>query len=448
MKSQIPLCDFVEQYAKSSPLRLHMPGHKGNPVLGPEALDITEIEGADVLYSAQGILLESQARAAELFGAGRTFYSAEGSSLCIRAMVYLALLYSKETGRQPKILAGRNAHKTFLTSAALLDCKIQWLFPRNRENLLSCPITPEELDTALSEESAPIAAVYLTSPDYLGNRVDLTGLSEICKKHKTLLMVDNAHGAYLNFLSPSLHPMTLGADLCCDSAHKTLPVLTGGAYLHFSTKAPASLISMAESALSVFASTSPSYLILQSLDYANQILAGNYRERLARCITWTEALKQQLPDLQPLFRGNEPLKLTLAPKEFGYTGRELADFLQKRGIIPEFSDPDFLVLMISPEISEQEIKRLQKTLATLIPRKPIPNQPPLPLRPETVCSPREALLSPQEEKNVQACLGRILGTPTVSCPPAVPILVCGERIDKTAIACLEYYGIQTCRVLK
>ncbi len=100
-----PICDFVEEYRKRGAVRLHMPGHKGSNVLGVESLDITEIDGADVLYDAKGIIRKSENNASRLFDSVRTVYSAEGSSLCIRAMVYLASLHAKEQGRRPLLFA-------------------------------------------------------------------------------------------------------------------------------------------------------------------------------------------------------------------------------------------------------------------------------------------------------------------------------------------------------
>ena len=222
---ETPIADFVRRYADSGMIRAHMPGHKGKPFLGCETLDITEIQGADSLYEAEGIIRRSESYAGELFGSGRTVYSTEGSSQCIRAMLYLALTCGNGSRT---VVAARNVHRAFVYAAALLDFEIVWLWPERSTSLCGCPVSPDTLERTLAEMPAPPAAVYLTSPDYLGDMADISALAEICRKHGTLLAVDNAHGAYLRFLEPSCHPLDLGADLCCDSAHKTLPVHLSG----------------------------------------------------------------------------------------------------------------------------------------------------------------------------------------------------------------------------
>lgn len=435
-----PICDFARKYAESETLRLHMPGHKGKGILGMEALDITEIDGADSLYEASGIIRQSEENASNVFSCP-TFYSTEGSSQCIRAMLHLAVLYAKGQGKRPVIAAGRNAHKTFLSGAALLDLDVRWLYPKEGGSYLSCDLTAEELDAALEQEKP--TAVYLTSPDYLGNVADIAGIAEVVHKHGALLLVDNAHGAYLKFLAPSRHPMDWGADICCDSAHKTLPVLTGGAYLHCTPE----FRDWAKNALALFGSTSPSYLILQSLDGANPILAS-LADRLREFVPCVAAVREKLTAHGFVLYGQEPLKITIAAKPYGYTGSELAQLLQKQNIVSEFADPDFLVLMLSPEIGQAGLDTLERALLSVPRKAPILENPPVFQPGQRVCSPREAMLSPMETVPVEESEGRVLAAATVGCPPAVPIVVSGERIDTHAVRCFRYYGISHCSVIK
>ncbi len=442
-----PICDFVARYAAVQPLRLHMPGHKGRNVLGLEQADITEIPGADVLYHPTGIILESESNAAALFGTGRTVYSTEGSSLPIRAMVYLTALYAAGRGKRPLIAAGRNAHKVFITAAALLDVDVAWLYPENGGNLLSCEITPEGLDGYLKNTRELPTAVYITSPDYLGNMADVGGLSKVCRKFGCLLLVDNAHGAYLNFLPESRHPMALGADLCCDSAHKTLPVLTGGAYLHISGSAPELFSLAADQAMALFASTSPSYLILQSLDKANEALSSSWVEALHRAAGEWEKVKARLRIFGYSLAGQEPLKLTILPKDYGYTGDELSRILEEKNVFCEFSDPDHLVLMLPVEYDPELPDRLTEAFLKIPRREAISIPAPALHRAETVLRPHEALFLPSRMVPAAEAAGRIMADPTVSCPPAIPVVCSGERIEEWAVEAMEYYGITQVRVV-
>lgn len=447
-----PICDFVRGYAAAGPVRFHMPGHKGRasgPLSGHSqlyALDITEVDGADVLYAARGCIRESEAEASALFGSARTLYSTEGSSLCIRAMLYLASVHAQNHGRPNRVAAGRNAHRVFLEAAALLDTEVQWLGTEGE--LLSSEICPKELEALFSCPDTTPSAVYITSPDYLGNRSELRGIAALCHRNGALLLVDNAHGAYQKFLQPSEHPMDLGADLCCDSAHKTLPVLTGGAYLHAAACCPEELRGMMERAMALFASTSPSWLILQSLDACNALLDADYPARIRETAGELSRGKQKMLEQGWEQTGDEALKLSLCPKSRGYTGTTLAEILREKGIVCEFADPDYLVLMVTPENTKEELDRLLDLLSELPERTPIVTRAPVAGRPERVYTPHEALFLPFERIPTEQSLGRILASPSVSCPPAVPIVVCGERIDHHALQLFQYYGIDACDVVK
>ena len=442
-----PILDFVKKYASDAPLRLHMPGHKGADVLGVEHLDITEVTGADSLYEASGIIAKSEANASLLFGCP-TLYSTEGSSQCIRAMLYLTALYAKETGKPFRILAARNAHKTFLSAVALLDAEVAWLYPSETDSYLSCTPSLDVLEAHLKNGDTRPAALYLTSPDYLGTVSDVASIAALCHRYGMLLLVDNAHGAYLRFLPTSRHPIDLGADLVCDSAHKTLPVLTGGAYLHLSERLPAALRACAKNALSLFGSTSPSYLILASLDAANATLATEFPRALEAFLPRARALfdTADARGLRP--RSDEPLKLTLCPKAYGYTGNAYAERLQDFGIECEFCDPDYVVLMLSPTFGDTETARIEEAFAAIERQAAIDACAPRLPHPVRVLSPRDALLSPFEQIDARLAHGRVLAAATVSCPPAVPVIVSGERIDGDTLAALAYWGITSLSVVK
>lgn len=435
-----PVADFVQRYAKAGTARLHMPGHKGRCFLGCEPWDITEIHGADALYEAEGILAESEQNAAALFGSQRTCYSTEGSSQCIRAMLYLAVAASGSH----TVVAARNVHRAFVSAAALLDLEIRWLWPEESRSLCGCPISPAQLEETLHSLPELPAAVYLTSPDYLGGMAEIPALAQVCHQHGTLLLVDNAHGAYLRFLQPSLHPLDLGADLCCDSAHKTLPVLTGGAYLHLSPTAPAQLGPLAKSALGLFGSTSPSYLTLASLDLCNRYLAEGYPQRLAEAVERLAELRERLTAAGWRVEPSDPLRVTVAAPR-GVTGQELAGQLRRQGVECEYADRDFLVLMATPENTPEELAQAAAALGQY-PGEANPPQLPL-ARGERACSIRQAAFAPRETVDAAHSLGRVCGLPTVGCPPAIPIAVSGERITPEALALFAYYGIEQVEVL-
>lgn len=434
-----PVADFVRKYSQENIARFHMPGHKGKGFLGCEELDITEVVGADSLYEAEGIIALSQANASELFGSEITLFSTEGSSQCIKAMLYLAGGLSRE--ERPLILAARNVHKAFIYGAALLDFDVSFIMPRENNSLCSASVSAQAFDEALAKMEKKPCAVYVTSPDYLGFSLDISALAEVCHKWGIILMVDNAHGAYLHFLENKCHPLDLGADICCDSAHKTLPVLTGGAYLHISKNAPDSLKENARQAMALFGSTSPSYLIMASLDLCNKYLREGYNERLKKTINEIESLKNHLKVNGWCVADTEPLKLTLMNIDSTVKER-----LLENKISYEYADMDFIVLMITPENNSLDFDRLKSALGK--------NQTTpkdnffFTLSPKSKMSVRKAVLSPKEEIKAENALGRICSSPTVSCPPAIPICIPGEEIDQNAIMLFKRYGIDKILVVK
>lgn len=474
MSMTTPIVDFVRSYAQSGTARLHMPGHKGQSLLGFEPLDITEIRGADELYAPEGIIAESEANATRLFGTAHSYYSTEGSSQCIRAMLFLALQGAPQNGKRPVLLAARNAHKALLYAAALLDFDIRWLWPSAQAEgaLCSCPVTAEALTGALhalAQQGIEPFGVYVTSPDYLGGVQDIPALAAVCRAQGVPLLVDNAHGAYLRFLPQNCHPIAQGAAMCCDSAHKTLPVVTGGAYLHLGENAPVQEEAAVRGALTLFGSTSPSYLILQSLDACNRQLTESYPAGLQRCCSRLAALRGELNAAAqaagcpvPLALdgpGREPLKLTLDAAALGVTGTALADALRGGQLECEYADPRYVVLMFTPCNPPQDYARLHIVLRQCLHSLPAAGGL---LQPEELagefvalaqqarahCTIRQAVFAPQERIPVQQALGRICAMPTVSCPPAIPIAVSGEEITPAALELMQRYGVTEVSVLR
>ena len=294
---------------------------------------------------------------------------------------------------------------------------------------------------------------------------DIAALAEVCKDFGVPLLVDNAHGAYLRFLPQGgQHPIALGAAMCCDSGHKTLPVVTGGAYLHLGKNAPIQDEAAVRNALALFGSTSPSYLILQSLDKCNQVLSEGYPLRLLQCCGYLTRLRRELNEAAaakhcpgPLALESEPLKVTLDAATLDMTGTELAEALRCAKVECEYADPRYVVQMFTPANPPQDFERLTSAVLHIVENLtgpfPLPeniDRELLELEHElhTCCSIRQAVFAPQETIPAVSALGRVCALPTVSCPPAIPIVVSGEVIGPAALELFAAYGVETVSVVK
>ena len=439
---QTPIYDFVQNYIKKSTVRGHMPGHKGKRFLGCEPFDITEICGADALYEAEGIIAASEKNAAAIFNSGRTFLGTEGSSQMIKAMLALVAM-----GRDnPVVLAARNVHKAFVYGCALCGIAAEWLYDGESSSLCRCLVSPAALRqklTAMKSEGKLPAAVYVTSPDYLGNMQDIGGLAAVCDNFGVPLLVDNAHGAYLKFLPKSNHPLDFGTYMCCDSAHKTLPVLTGGAYLHMSSAAAAKYGAVAKNTLCLFGSTSPSYLALQSLDLCNAYLTDGCCERLRYIIGEIDLLKDKLRQAGYEVLPSDPLKLTLCR----LNGGRYAEILRAAGVECEYADCDNLVLMFTAENCASELQKIGDVLLNISAEKQAAYEFSLPVLKQAM-SIRRAVFADYEIVDLADAVGRVCSMPLVGCPPAVPVVISGELIEAALLPVFRHYGIKKVAVVK
>ena len=438
-----PIYDFLTKYAASETVRCHMPGHKGRSVSAgfsdAYALDITEITDADSLFEADGIIAESEKNMSRLYHTAATAYSAGGSTLCIQAM--LAIM--KQEGRQ--VVAVRNVHRAFLNACALLDIDPIWIVPNYSGGILSGAIDTNEVKHTL-EKCRKTACLYVTSPDYTGKTADIRTLAEICHKYGAKLLVDNAHGAHLAFLPENIHPIELGADLCCDSAHKMLPALTGAAMLHTSCVEYADKL---KQAMSLFGSTSPSYLIMASLDLCNKYICENITKDIAENLRNIEKLKKHFADRLKFSEGDS-FHITIKTSESGYDGKELAYRLHENGAECEYSDNAILILLMSPMSRQEDYAKLtdvlEKALETAHKHKPTSEKLTLAL-PKKVMTIRQAVFSQSEEIPISEAEGRICASVKVPCPPAIPIAASGEMIDRSCVELFRRYNIPTVLVV-
>lgn len=425
---ETPIHDFLKKYSESGTVRLHMPGGKG--IATP--FDITEISGADELYDCSGIIRESERNAAKLFGAADTCYSCGGSTLAIQAMLTAACAVM---GKR-KIAAGRYSHKSLISTAILSGIDVTWIYP---DSFLSAEISPSAAEAAIDDD---MAAVFVNSIDYLGGETDIAALAEVCRGRGVLLLADNAHGAYKVFTGD--HPIKLGADMTADSAHKTLPALTGTAYLHLADSA---FYAGAKAAMSLFGSSSPSYLMLDSLDLCNRYITENRKAALGT-IKRVSELKTALEGTGVKLRRSDAMRITVDANAAGYTGFDYAEIMRQKGAECEMSGERYVVLLFSAVQPESDFERVYDILRSIPQREPIKPLPVPVIRPEKVMSCRESYFSPKREVPVSASADMICADIVSPCPPCVPVVMPGELITEEAAAVMKRYGIDSIRTVR
>ena len=423
-----PIHSFLENYSERNAVRCHMPGGKGRN----NAFDITEIEGADNLYESEGIIRESEELASSLFDSGSTLFSCGGSTLAIQGMLgVLRQSTSKNT-----IIAGRYSHKSFINTAILLGFDIEWAYP---SEYLSANISADEIERLIDVDTA---AVFVNSIDYYGGQADIKAISEVCMRNGIPLLVDNAHGAYRVFTDN--HPIKLGADMCADSAHKTLPTLTGAAYLHLKDD---DMRKAAKNAMAMFGSSSPSYLIMDSLDLCNPFIAEHKAETLS-LIHDINVFKLWLTDMGYSVKASDSMRVTIDTAKYGYLGQDYAALLREKGVECEMCDDRYVVLLFSVIQSKTDLMRLYAIMRNIPQKDSVNVQPHIILRPKISRLPRKAYFSPFETVKTERALGRICRNIHTACPPCVPIVMPGEIIDNGCIAELLRYGISEIEVIK
>lgn len=441
------LYESLKKYKRMDFSSFHTPGHKCNfNVLNKLiSLDFTELLLTDSLYEATGIIKKAEDSLAKLYSTQKSLFSCGGNTLCIQAMLRLAV------PNGGKILCDRTIHRSAVSAMALLGIEPIWVRRKfNKENRLFDMLNLESIKKELASNS-DIEAIYITSPSYHGILQDIKSISNECKKYNVPVLVDNAHGSHLMFLEKTLHPLEQGADLVADSAHKTLPVLTGGAWLHVNNQ---KYVKKAKEAMSLFGSTSPSYPIMASMDICTDWLSTKGKSEFLKLeirVLNIKKLAKEKGFYVPI-KNSDPLRITLGVWNFGITGYEFRNYLYKFKIEPEFCDENYVVLIPSPFNSKQDWKRLKDALINIdkfYEKKEIKDTKVCEFKlPNKVIPLREALMNKSEVIDITKSKGRVAAGIVCPCPPGIPVVMPGEEIGDFEIEALKKYGVLEIAVLK
>lgn len=447
----------LDQYGKSDYYPLHMPGHKRNiqHFQNPFAIDITEIDGFDNLFHAEGVLLEAQQRAARLYGADETFYLVNGSSCGILAAV------SAVVRRGDRILMARNCHKASYHAALLNGLRVSYLYPAvDMEYGMNGSIRVSDVRQQLPEDKASgiketqkkqgIRAVLITSPTYDGVVSDVRAIADAVHEAGAVLIVDEAHGAH--FAMDEYFPLSAlqcGADIVINSVHKTMPSMTQTALLH--VKGDRVDRNRLKKYLGIYQSSSPSYVLMAGIDSCVRLMEEKGQELFDKFTKQLEKLRMSLGQMRVLHlvEGNEPnleafdfdrSKILISTKQSRLTGPELGRILRERyHMEPEMEAEQYITAIMTVADTEEGFVRLERALLEIdgeLERELLEKDKPFGQGDQIVfsCHNEEVLTIAEAEEAAKRLVplkdseGLISGEFVYLYPPGIPLLVPGERI--------------------
>lgn len=437
-----PLYNAIRAYADSGTVPFHMPGHKlgaGLPaefLSGLAGLDLTELPGTDNLHHPAGAIRAAQELAAEAFGALAAYFLVNGSTGGVQAMI-AAICRPGDS-----LIVGRDCHKSVIGGMLLAGVRPVYILPEYDESFgITTGIRPESVDAALC--AAPDAVgVLLTRPNYYGICSDLAEIARIVHRHGKILAVDEAHGSHLCFTDRlPVSALAAGADICVQSAHKTLPALTQGAYLHVGSEAVDR--ERLQYFLRTLQTSSPSYLIMASLDMARAIMQESGKTYLDHLLSKISGLKEQNRVTAERILGKKDIRgfdldetrITVCVKDLGMSGYEAEGLLRDRfGIQAEMSDLCNIVCIAVPSDLDKNLGCLFSALESLsafskangAPGKQAPYRPQLPV---LKLSPAEAVNARSSWVRLEEAAGRISRGIVAPYPPGIPVLCPGEEIS-------------------
>ncbi|TPX27707.1 aminotransferase class I/II-fold pyridoxal phosphate-dependent enzyme [Cylindrospermopsis raciborskii] len=463
-QSQTPLIDALKSSISKNHTPFYTPGHKRgagvSPILtdllGKDVFraDLTELSELDNLFAPESAILAAQELAAMAFGAQRTWFLVNGSSCGIIAAIMTVC------GPNQHILLPRNIHLSVVSGLIIAGAIPIFINPQYDQDVdITCSITPKDLEIALAQHPQA-KAVLVVYPTYNGVCGNLKAICQVTHEHNIPLIVDEAHGAHLNFHDNlPISALTAGADLTIQSTHKTLGSMTQTSMLHI--QGNRINIDRLNQALQLVQSTSPSFILLASLDAARQQMAIDGQNLMQQTLELANIARNKIREIpglsvlelpkirQPGFFDLDKTRLTVNVKELGITGFTTENFLIEMGIVPEVSSFENVTFIISLGNNELDINALVKVFKKIndIPRcrkyemstsniisKIIFNYQP---DNRLVISPREAFFATSEILPLEKTVDRICAENICPYPPGIPILMPGERITKSALDYLQ-----------
>ncbi|WP_126425910.1 aminotransferase class I/II-fold pyridoxal phosphate-dependent enzyme [Brevibacillus marinus] len=453
-----PLFSGLLDHVKQNPIQFHIPGHKKgtgmNPVfrqfIGDNALsiDLINISPLDDLHHPKGIIKEAQELAADAFGADHTFFSVQGTSGAIMAMIMATCAPGD------KIIVPRNVHKSVMSAIIFAGAMPIFIHPVMDEQYgISHGITVQAVERALAAHP-DAAALLVINPTYYGIAGDLKQIVQTAHRYGVPVLVDEAHGVHIHFHDElPLSAMQAGADMAATSMHKLGGSLTQSSILN--VREGLVDVNRVKTVLSMMTTTSTSYLLLASLDMARQHLALHGREMAEHSIRLAEQARKRINEIprlrclgrdilgKPATYAWDPTKLLIHVRELGVTGWEVENWLRsKYNIEVELSDLYNILCLVTAGDTEETIGILVQALQDLaveFSHMPVaePVKVRLPEIPEISLSPRDAFYAETEVVPLREASGRIITEFIMVYPPGIPIFLPGEVISEENISYIE-----------
>ncbi|AND84121.1 aminotransferase class I/II-fold pyridoxal phosphate-dependent enzyme [Clostridium tyrobutyricum] len=453
-QNETPLFDALMEYVKRETIPFHVPGHKKGvgadaefkAFIGenPFKIDVTVFKSVDSLHHPTGPIKRAQELAADAYGSDAAFFSIHGTSGAIQAMI-MSVVNSGD-----KIIIPRNVHKSVTAGIILSGAIPVYMQPKLDKRVgIAHGVTPETVAKSL-EENSDAKAVLIINPTYYGVAADIKKIATIVHSYDIPLIVDEAHGPHLSFNKKlPLSSMDAGSDMCCQSTHKIIGALTQASLLHVNSERVD--VHRVQQVLSLLQTTSPSYILMASLDCARRQIAINGKELLDKAIDLANYVRCEINKISGLYcfgeelLGNsgvyslDPTKITITCRDLGITGYDLDMILSnKYHIQMELSDIYNVLAVGSFGDTRENMDALINALKE-ISREYFGNNTKksdfldVPDIPRQIKIPRDAFNAKKEAVSLKNSVGMISGEFLMAYPPGIPVLCPGEEITKDIV---------------